>query len=235
MDNPIATVPKVPTVPKKTFSRRKFIFQAILIIFIFAFGILTYFAKNYDYFKFDLPITLAIQRLDLPWFHNLMVFMSRTGNEYWGSISILTIATLITFRSSLKDGFMLLLSSSGVVTLSIFLKTLVNRPRPDADLINQIGFFAKSDSFPSGHVLHAMGLYGFLLFLVNTRLKRSIYRNILEVSLITMIILMGISRIYLGAHWFSDTLGSYLIGTVWLYLMIFIYNKIHKPANTTSA
>lgn len=235
MDNPIPAVSKVDIVSRTKFSKRKYFFQGLLIVIIITFGVLTYFAKSYSHFKFDLPITLAIQQFNPPWFHNLMVFISRRDNEYWGIVTILILTILLILRSRLKDTLILLLSSTGVLVLSLLIKTLVHRPRPDAELINQIGVITKFDSFPSGHVLHSMGLFGFLLFLVHIRLKRSVYRHILEIFLISIIILMGISRIYLGAHWFSDTLGSYLIGTVWLYLMIFLYNKIKKPTNTTSS
>ena len=132
------------------------------------------------------------------------------------------------FKKS-KEAIILSLSTIGVIILSVVLKTLVARPRPDPTLVLQIGEYGKSDSFPSGHVLYAIGLYGFLLFLVFTKLKKGFLRNLLIFALVALLILMGISRIYLGAHWFSDTLGSYLIGSVWLFLMVWIYKRLVKP------
>jgi membrane-associated phospholipid phosphatase len=223
----------VETVSKPTFFRRSIIFQILLIVLIISFAVLTYFVKNIDYstntratFSFDLDVTQNIQLIDLPGFDFAMRFLSRMGDVYWGSLLITAFFLLAAYLKKQKDALMILISSIGVGILSVTLKALVARPRPDPNVIHQIGNFLNQDSFPSGHVLHAIGLYGFLIFLVIVNVKNKYLEAVLVVPLLLIIIFMGISRIYLGAHWFSDTLGSYLIGSVWLYIMVFIYHRL---------
>jgi undecaprenyl-diphosphatase len=77
--------------------------------------------------------------------------------------------------------------------------------------------------FPSGHVLTFTALCGFLAFLVYTLLKPSWGRTTLLVTAFVLVILMGVSRIYQGQHWFSDVMGAYLLGSLWLALTIRVY------------
>ncbi len=113
-------------------------------------------------------------------------------------------------------------------------KKLIHRPRPISPLIQTVEHLTKNDSFPSGHVMFAIGLYGFLLFLSFTQIKKTHpSRNISLVIFSIPIILMGISRIYLGSHWFSDVLGAYFLSLSWLMVMIWAYRKLDprvKPA-----
>ncbi len=215
-------------VTRPTFIRRVLSFRYLLIVTVLTFAVLTYLAKQYDYFNFDLRITLFIQQYHQIWFDALMRFVSFMGN----SISVGVLVILLSFYGYLigkkHASLMLVFSTIGGLGLSSLVKILVGRPRPDPQLINQIGQFVNSDSFPSGHVLGAVSLYGFLFFIAFTQLKKNLFRNLVMKVCLTAIFLMGLSRIYLGAHWFSDVLGAYLLGFVWLSGVVLIYHKL-KP------
>ena len=102
------------------------------------------------------------------------------------------------------------------------IKLLVTRPRPSADLVH-VFWPLSTSSFPSGHVLLATAFYGFLGFLLYTLLKPSWYRVLGLCVIGLIVILMGPSRIYLGQHWFSDVLGAYVLGSLWLALSVRVY------------
>jgi len=76
---------------------------------------------------------------------------------------------------------------------------------------------------------------GFLIFLCFALLKSSPGRTALLVALSLVLALMGVSRIYLGQHWFSDVMGAYLFGSLWLLLTIRFYRWgkvrwfVHQP------
>ncbi len=95
--------------------------------------------------------------------------------------------------------------------LAWFLKYATERARPLSGVIPVEGY-----SFPSLHALGAMICYGFLGFYMytyaNTRSTRIL--GIVVISIMPFII--GLSRIYLGAHWFSDVLGGWAIGALLL-------------------
>lgn len=202
------------------------LFQAFLVIEIIAILVLTAFAKHYAFFPFDLYITREIQLINFYPLELLLLLLSWLGNFY-PTVFSLVIGSLVFYFLKRKDlALGLVISAMGAVLISETLKRIVNRPRPDPSLIHQIEKFTKDDSFPSGHVLYFIGFYGFLLVATFTSIKSKFWRNIISALLLLMIILIGISRIYKGAHWFSDTLASYLIGSIWLYIMVLLLRKI---------
>ncbi len=215
-------------VKKPIFLKRAFNFRNLLITTTLAFAILTFSAKQHKYFKLDLNITLFVQQYNPFWFEPFMRFVSFIGDAVPVLILVILLAIYGYLTGKRKAPLMLVFSTIGGLAFSQIFKILVARPRPDPELVNQMGHFIKLDSFPSGHVLGALSLYGFLLYISYTQLKDSLLRRFLMGICLFAIFLMGLSRIYLGAHWFSDVLGAYLIGFVWLSFVIFIYHKL-KP------
>ena len=214
--------------PEKKVVKRTYYFEIFLIGLISAFGTLAFFAKQIPYFPIDLYITKYIQQIRFPGFHELMVFITTLGNFEWG---IFTVMMLFIFFVIIRQNIIaifLAVSVVGAEIISVTFKALIARPRPDPDLITQLGKHLYSDSFPSGHVLFYIGCYGFLLYLSFAKLKHGLLRIILSTVFALMLILIGMSRIYVGAHWFSDVLGAYLIGSVWLLVIIHVYNKVAK-------
>ena len=119
--------------------------------------------------------------------------------------------------------------------INVLVKGLIERPRPTADLVKV--FATLSDySFPSGHVMFYLVFLGFIGFLTFSLLKPSMKRSFLLAAPGALIVLIGISRIYLGEHWASDVLGSYLLGSLTLVVIIAFYRWgkprffIHQPA-----
>lgn len=218
---------KAQVAPQKTYRRRLPVFKATLILLITSFLALTFYIKINSFFVLDLPITKFIQSFQPIWFDYLMKFVSLMGNTIPGSILACLAALFLYYSLKLKkEAGLVLFSVLGSFIVGVFFKTLVSRPRPDPNIIHQVGKFINLDSFPSGHVLFYMGFYGFLIFLVYSRMKKTILRKIFLIVLLILLILIGLSRIYLGAHWFSDVLGAYLVGTVWLYFMVYLHNRL---------
>jgi undecaprenyl-diphosphatase len=108
------------------------------------------------------------------------------------------------------------------VGVGSLVKLVVYRPRPSADLVHVFSSLPSS-GFPSGHVLEFTAFCGFLGFLAYTLLKPSWGRTTLLALLALLLSLMGLSRIYQGQHWFSDVMGAYLLGSLWLALTIKTY------------
>ena len=107
--------------------------------------------------------------------------------------------------------------------LNVALKHFVARPRP----INALRLVeASSYSFPSGHAMSAIALYGFLIYLVYRFMPFNIWRAGAVFSLSTLILLIGISRVYLGVHYASDVLAGFVVGLSWLMTCIIIIRSV---------
>jgi undecaprenyl-diphosphatase len=109
--------------------------------------------------------------------------------------------------------------------MNSLLKILIARPRPSDDLVQILAQF-RHKSFPSGHVSFFIELFGFLFFLTYVLLKPKPLRRVSFVVLGALISMVGVSRVYMGAHWPSDVAGAYLSGGMWLLLMIEIYRRL---------
>ena len=113
------------------------------------------------------------------------------------------------------------LSAGTVVLLALVpvLQRLVDRPRPPAALVG-LDQPLSGLGFPSGHAYQAMVLFGALMYLATALIGRTWLRWLAQGSLSFLILAMGVSRVYLGAHWPSDVVGGYLFGGAFLALMI---------------
>jgi undecaprenyl-diphosphatase len=118
-----------------------------------------------------------------------------------------------------------LLSVAGGEAVNRIIKLIIGRPRPTANLV-EIMQVERSQSFPSGHVTFYLCYFGFLFFLAFAHLPRGSFARRAALTLCALpVLLIGFSRVYLGAHWPSDVLGAYLFGGLWLGLSLHIYRK----------
>ena len=105
--------------------------------------------------------------------------------------------------------------------LNNIIKVIIMRERPEVlKLVIETSY-----SFPSGHTMASVTIYGILLYLVNKTDLKSGLKNTLRVILIILPILIGISRIYLGAHFASDVIGAYLVSSILLLVTTYLVDK----------
>src|SRR6266516_1360846 len=121
--------------------------------------------------------------------------------------------------------FVVAVASAGC--LFLLLTPLVGRPRPSVKYGICIHDIYSYYSFPSGHVIHDVVCYGFLLYLTFTEpVRRWRYRWLLlplQLFFAYDLLFIGYSRVLEGDHWLFDILGGYLTGILWLLLFIFLY------------
>jgi membrane-associated phospholipid phosphatase len=105
---------------------------------------------------------------------------------------------------------------AGAVGLCHVVKVLVSRPRPPADI--WIGHYTGA-SFPSGHATQSAAFYAMLAVVLGAGLS-SRRRVILWSAAALVVVIVGASRIYLGAHWLTDVLGGYALGVSWVAIVV---------------
>lgn len=198
--------------------------ELVFIAVLALYSILAVLANRYAYFSWDLSLARAIQSITLPGFHALMASVSWIGSGVFPWLAVIaTGAALI--KAKLKiEGIVCMVGIGVGYAMNHFFKWLIARPRPSSTLV-EVMTQARFDSFPSGHVTFFIEYFGFLFFLAYVLLKPGPLRRVLITVTAILIALVGVSRVYLGAHWPSDVIGAYLAGGAWLLLMIEVYRR----------
>lgn len=141
---------------------------------------------------------------------NFMKIITLFGSAY----VIVPCCIILLFILKNKKNKILMTSNLVIITLlNQLLKCVFRRLRPINGIISESGY-----SFPSGHSMVSMAFYGFLIYLLyKSNFK---YKNIFIGLLIVLILLIGISRIYLGVHYPTDVFGGFLLSISYLLLFI---------------
>lgn len=224
-------------------------FQLYVVLASLAFGALFVLARSAPYLPIDLAVERMVQSFSSRELDMVMLFVTGLGFHPLASLlSGLVILYLIVIGLR-WEAFMALFAAGGVTLLGALIKVLVRRQRPLPDLVNVFSnlnafsllntFSLLNDySFPSGHVLLYTAFLGFLCFLFFTLAPHTWRRTLGMVVTMAFIVLVGLSRVYLGQHWPSDVAGAYLLGSVWLALTVYVYRRgklrflPHPPDNT---
>lgn len=201
--------------------KNRLLINTVVVLFVAFIG-LSYFVYIFPPSFIDLKVSSEIQE-----HHNLTLDRSMTFVSWFGTMPVSVITVALTallffiFRYRREAVFTLLTLSSGLV--STLVKMLINRPRPTKDIVRIIEI-TRQQSFPSGHTLFYTVFFGFLIMVMGN-LKSVNYYFRLGVTILSgvMILLIPFSRIYLGAHWFTDVLGGMMLGLVCLFAIGYFY------------
>lgn len=181
-------------------------------------------ARRTQFFPGDRRIARALQKQKSPWFRRFMIAVSEPGFarvSFPLTTAIVGVFWLLRFR--LEAIFLALSNTSSL--LNILIKKLIKRPRPTKELVT-VERVLKQPSFPSGHVMHYMNLFGMLTYFLATNWRSGRLRNILITVCVSLIALVGPSRIYLGAHWPSDVMAGYVYGGLWFGGLMALYLRV---------
>ncbi len=142
-----------------------------------------------------------------------MLFFTYLGGFYSTMFVSLGFALLLSVRHQYREALMLLLTSGGAWLLNTVLKSHFMRPRPELEFWTH----ASGYSFPSGHATIAAAMYG-MLFFIWARYRRQNHQSMVPAILcgILLIILIGVTRVYLGVHYPTDIIAGFASGFLWL-------------------
>jgi membrane-associated phospholipid phosphatase len=196
----------------------------LLMILCSGFIFLTFIAALFPPSAIDLDISTAVQSTQSPGLDSTMKFISWFGAfPVPMFIGLLVAITFFLFKLRREAIFVLLTFTSGAI--STIIKIIVDRPRPTVNLV-RIVEVARQQSFPSGHTLFYTIFFGFLLVLMwNLKQISRIVRVTVTIISVFLILTIPFSRIYLGAHWFTDVLGGFILGLICLYIISVFYLK----------
>lgn len=173
----------------------------------------------------DLAATIRFQRQDHPALAWLMGAVSWFGFQPQSLLlPLFAIGGTWFARLRLESFFLVLAWASSL--LSFTTKLLVRRPRPGNSLVRVVEADIRDTSFPSGHTLHYTAFWGFFTYVVLSRSRSAPVRWLTVAVVAPLAALVGPSRIYLGHHWLTDVLASYLLGTAYLLGLVTLYRRV---------
>jgi undecaprenyl-diphosphatase len=167
--------------------------------------------------------TLSVDQSVLTWVgeHRGTAVTSAMRTVTWlGSATVLYPATLVLALHwwrrdrDWQAGAMLAASLAGSTVLYNIFKRVIERPRPPAQ--DALGTYTHS-AFPSGHATQCMAFFGMLLVLAFLAGRARL--RLWAIAAAAVVLVVGASRIYLGAHWFTDVMGGYALGGGWVSLL----------------
>jgi len=172
----------------------------------------------------DLAITLRLQRRRAPWLSQLMAIVSWPGFPPQSLVLPLGLGLgFWSFGRPIEAIFQC--CAWGTAFLSTASKARMRRPRPISPVVRVVQARLGGSSFPSGHVLSYVGVYGFLAYSLGLIVRPVWLRRLIVAALCGLLALVGPSRIYQGHHWPTDVLASYLLGLSYLIGLTALYRR----------
>jgi membrane-associated phospholipid phosphatase len=167
---------------------------------------------------FDQSVTLAVRYFSSDGMTTIM-----RGISYMGSPTVLVIVGLLVilyvgyFRRHFWDASLVPIALIGGIILNTSLKNLFHRERPELLRLVEVSGL----SYPSGHAMVSFVFFGMMIYLMWMNYQGRFGKIIFSLLFGLLILLIGISRIYLGVHYPSDVVAGFAAGSFWLVSCIF--------------
>lgn len=194
--------------------KTKQILRLILVVFstLFVLFFALMFVNGYT-FSIDQKFINAAYKLRVDWLTVIVKIYTSFASIY--AVGIITLL-LVLLNKDWKIKVVSVFNVGVASLLNILVKHIVKRPRPDVvALIVETGY-----SFPSGHSMLAMAMYGFLAYLAFKYIKNVPIKYFLSIFSCITGILIALSRVYLGVHYFTDIVCGLVLGMAVLVVSI---------------
>lgn len=165
----------------------------------------------------DQAIQSWVHGLARPMLTQVMLGLSWIGSTLVLVPAVALAAGLLWWRGMKDDAVLVAAAALGGVALNEVMKLYFKRLRPDVPwaFVHENSF-----SFPSGHSVMAMVLYGVIVYKTQDKLRSRWAKAALVVGALLMVAGIGVSRVYLGVHYPSDVAAGYFVGAVWLAAVV---------------
>lgn len=173
--------------------------------------------------RVDEAIYHALQALRTPAADAFMIGITELGDTVVTTSVTIVVFLWLVWQRAWRTAIYWVGAVGFAATLNTITKLAIHRSRP-----GDLAYVGVSEfSFPSGHATVNAVLYGFLAFLI-TRQVRPTWRLPIFAAVASFAMLIAFSRLYLGAHWFSDVVGSLAFATTWLIVLGIAYVRHHE-------
>ena len=165
----------------------------------------------------DQAIQSWVHGLATPMLTQVMLGLSWIGSTFALVPAVALAAVWMWWRGLKDDAVLVVAAALGGVALNEVMKLYFKRLRPDVPwaFVQEHSF-----SFPSGHSVLAIVMYGVIVYKTQDKLRSKWAKAALMVGAFLMVVGIGVSRVYLGVHYPSDVAAGYFVGAVWLAAVI---------------
>jgi undecaprenyl-diphosphatase len=164
---------------------------------------------------FDTNILLSIYQIHRPWLNPIVRVFTNLGDPTFLVGACGGLSLLLLWRKRKSEAMTIAIAAVGALGLNLLLKNVFSRHRPELwSRVVDVRYY----SFPSGHAMLSMVIYGLIGYWLATRFSR--WRGAIASLTTILILLIGFSRLYLGVHWPTDIIAGYAAGLVWLVTCI---------------
>jgi membrane-associated phospholipid phosphatase len=184
------------------------------------------YVHNVPYFPVDVQAAQWLQSIHNQILLSLMIGISQAFTSWPAFFLIIACVVAAWWRLGRLEAATVAVAAL-ISPLNELVKIIVNQPRPPASLVH-ILLPALGPGFPSGHSFFTAMLLGIMAYFVLRYVKPRPFKFFLAATLIFLILLVGFSRVYLGAHWGSDVVGAYILAGVFLSLLTVGYEEVQN-------
>ena len=174
--------------------------------------------------RLDQMVSAWASTLVSPGMTIVMKAITFLGNHKFLIPANLLLLGLLFYKKQKDLALTLLLVALSSLLLKLGLKELFGRSRPPDSMVEGITNF----SFPSGHALMGVALYGLLIVLVARFVEHRITRRLLITGILLLVLLIGFSRVYLRVHYATDVIAGYSIGFLWLWCCLLLASRRNR-------
>lgn len=190
----------------------------ISVLFVWLFGVITESILSGDTFvlvdRWVIKHGLFFRTTSVT---SVMEFVTNLGGiKFIGSCGLVATAYFL-FKRYYDKAAGLAAAVLGGILLNNFLKIMIHRPRPlsETTLVTVHGW-----SFPSGHAMNSMIFYGIIAYLLVRRIHSWTSKAVIISIALCIVLIIGVSRIYLQVHYLSDVIAGFAGGLFWLSVCI---------------
>jgi len=200
----------------------------ITIILLFCFTMIAISMVTDKIHVYDNYIYNGIAKVINPTMTTIVKVITNFANPIFIVVFALAFSYIVGIKKKdRKTAILFCLNLCIISLLNLVLKNIFARTRPElVNIITESGY-----SFPSGHSSISMAMYGYLIYLINTRCNNKKVKIVLSIMLVILILLIGTSRIYLGVHYASDVTAAFLLSLSYLIVYTHITDNIFHSSN----
>jgi undecaprenyl-diphosphatase len=166
------------------------------------------------------------ESIHTPFLTKLAIFITDIGSPASIALYCLVLAMIMWLHKKYTHLIQFMLTIGTAALVAVMTKELLKIPRPNGGLISEIGF-----GFASAHAMIAVVFFTLIAYSYKNHFKSNIARSCAGTTSACLVLLVGLSRVYLGVHYMTDVLAGFLIGFIIVSISILMYEKHLRHMN----